>query len=321
LRVRFRLRSGLAILAALAALVAALFPVGVFGAPSGRVPAYVALDEPAEPLIPSSPPIRRHDVYDLKVRLKDLGFYSGPLDDVYDSACVDAVKRFQASYWLDANGTVESSTWRALAHGVSRPERPAIGSPPEGNISIEVDTKKLQLTLMVDGKPWRTYPIAAGKWEAMTPVGEWRIVDKGYKVGGPFGSRWMALDVPWGGYGIHGTNMPWTIGGYFSVGCIRMYNEDIEEIYDLIPYGTLVVVKGYRPELDFTKPIGVGSKMPEVVALQQALREKGFDAGRCDGDFGPVTMARVTEVAAVYGLSEGTGMIRDVARVLGAGAQ
>lgn len=290
---------------------------GLAEASPGDVPANVALDEPLEPLVPGAAPVRRHDVYDLKVRLKELGFYSGPLDDSYDPSCVEAVKRFQKTYWLDANGTVEFSTWRALAHGVARPERPAVGSPPEGVLSVEVNTQELTLTLLVDGKPWRKYPVAAGKWESMTPVGEWRIVDKGYRIGGPFGSRWMALDVPWGGYGIHGTNMPWTIGGHFSIGCIRMFNEDVEEVFDLIPHGTLVVVKGYRPELDFTKPIGPGSRMPEVVALQQALRENGFDAGRCDGVFGPVTTGKVREAASVYGLPLGRYLVRDLVRILG----
>jgi peptidoglycan hydrolase-like protein with peptidoglycan-binding domain len=312
--VRFGLRGALALVVVLVSL---LLSRGLAGASPGDVPANVALDEPQEPLVPSVVPVRRHDVYDLKVRLKELGFYSGPLDDSYDLSCVDAVRRFQKTYWLDANGTVEFSTWRALAHGVARPERAATGPPPEGGLSIEIDTQKVTLTLLVDGKPWRAYPVAAGKWETMTPVGEWRIVDKGYRIGGPFGSRWMALDVPWGGYGIHGTNMPWTIGGYFSVGCVRMFNEDVEEVFDLVPYGTLVVVKGYRPEVDFTKPIGPGSRTPEVVALQQALRRNGFDAGRCDGVYGPLTAAKVGEAASVYGLSMGPNLIRDLVRVLG----
>ncbi len=287
------------------------------GRAAGTVPATVALDEPEEPLVPRDVPERRHDVYDLKVRLKELGFYAGPLDDVYDSTAVEAVRRFQQSYWLDATGTVDYTTWRALGHGVERPDRPAAGPPPEGTVSIEIDTEKLTLVLLVDGNPWRKYPIAAGKWETMTPVGEWRIVDKGVRIGGPFGSRWMALDVPWGGYGIHGTNMPWTIGGHFSVGCVRMFNEDVEEVFDLIPYGTLVTVKGYRPALDFTQKIGRGSASPEVVALQQALRAAGFDAGRCDGVYGSATAAKVKEVAMVYGLSTGDDMIKDVLWLLG----
>lgn len=305
---------------AILALVVALVPT--FAGPAsltaaGAVPAMVAEDEPVEALVPKETPERRHDVYDLKARLKELGFYAGPLDDSYDSPAVLAVRRFQRSYWLEPTGTVDSATWRALGHGVVRPSRPASGPLPKGTLRLEINTEKLTLTLLFDDKEWRVYPIAAGKWETMTPVGEWRIVDKGVRVGGPFGSRWMALDVPWGSYGIHGTSMPWTIGGYFSSGCVRMFNEDVEEIFDLVPHGTLVTVKGYLPEMDFTQRIGPGSVAPEVVALQQALRALGFDAGRCDGVYGAATATKVSEVALLYGLSTGADTVRDVVRLLG----
>ena len=77
---------------------------------------------------------------------------------------------------------------------------------------------------------WKAYPVAVGKWATLTPVGEWKIIEKGFETGGAFGTRWMALDVPWGGYGIHGTNRPWSIGTYASLGCVRMFNEDVEAV-------------------------------------------------------------------------------------------
>ena len=310
---RFRRRSGLRFLIL---LIFSLVASGLGPAP-GKAPAFVTADEPEEPLVPGARPVKRHDVYDLKTRLKELGLYSGPIDETYDAAATEAVKRFQRTYWLDETGIVEASTWRALGHGIRRPARAAAGSPPEGAITVEVNTEQLTLTLLVGGKPWRTYPVAAGRWETMTPVGEWRIVEKGYKGGGAFGSRWMGLDVPWGSYGIHGTNMPWTIGGYYSTGCIRMFDEDVVEVFGLVAAGTLVKVIGYRPSLDFGRAIAPGSTSPEVVALQQALRENGFDAGRCDGVFGAVTEARVEEVAALYGLPYGVSRVKDVLTILG----
>ena len=96
-----------------------------------------------------------------------------------------------------------------------------------------------------------------------------------------------------------------------------MFNEDVDEVFDLVPYGTLVTVKGYRPSLDFGQVLGLGSAAPEVVALQQALRARGFEAGRCDGVYGSTTAAKVAEVASVYGLSVGKDMVRDVTRLLG----
>ena len=50
----------------------------------------------------------------------------------------------------------------------------------------------------------------------------------------------MQLNVPWGIYGIHGTDKPWSIGQAVSHGCVRMYNQDAEELYGKVPVGTPV---------------------------------------------------------------------------------
>jgi lipoprotein-anchoring transpeptidase ErfK/SrfK len=41
-------------------------------------------------------------------------------------------------------------------------------------------------------------------------------------------------------YRIHGTPQPWTIGKNFSSGCVRLTNEHVAELYDLVPVGTHV---------------------------------------------------------------------------------
>ena len=51
-----------------------------------------------------------------------------------------------------------------------------------------------------------------------------------------------AMTIAGGEYAIHGTNNPKTIGGFVSYGCIRMYNEDIMDLYDRVSTGTKVVV-------------------------------------------------------------------------------
>jgi len=49
-------------------------------------------------------------------------------------------------------------------------------------------------------------------------------------------------------YRIHGTNQPSTIGQFVSSGCIRLINEDIEDLYRRVRVGTHVVVPpGRRP--------------------------------------------------------------------------
>jgi lipoprotein-anchoring transpeptidase ErfK/SrfK len=56
----------------------------------------------------------------------------------------------------------------------------------------------------------------------------------------PMGAAAMLLSVDQ--YAIHGTNAPSSIGGFVSFGCIRMYNEDVLDLYRRVRVGTRVVV-------------------------------------------------------------------------------
>ncbi|CAN5360535.1 L,D-transpeptidase [soil metagenome] len=51
-----------------------------------------------------------------------------------------------------------------------------------------------------------------------------------------------AMTLAGGEYAIHGTNMPQLIGGFVSYGCIRMYNQDITDLFGRVAVGTPVVV-------------------------------------------------------------------------------
>jgi lipoprotein-anchoring transpeptidase ErfK/SrfK len=51
-----------------------------------------------------------------------------------------------------------------------------------------------------------------------------------------------AMTLAGGEYAIHGTNMPGSIGGFVSYGCIRMLNDDITDLYQRVSVGTTVVV-------------------------------------------------------------------------------
>lgn len=95
-----------------------------------------------------------------------------------------------------------------------------------------------------DKSRFKEYPIAVGKPASPTPVGVWKVNTKIVNPGGILGTRWMGLNIPStvGVYGIHGTSMPWSIGSAASLGCIRMFNQDIEEIFPLTPLGTKVEV-------------------------------------------------------------------------------
>jgi lipoprotein-anchoring transpeptidase ErfK/SrfK len=56
----------------------------------------------------------------------------------------------------------------------------------------------------------------------------------------PMGAAAMGLTS--GNYAIHGTNEPGSIGHFVSHGCIRMYNEDVLDLYHRAPVGTEVIV-------------------------------------------------------------------------------
>ncbi|MFC7681603.1 L,D-transpeptidase [Paenibacillus sp. GCM10028914] len=109
------------------------------------------------------------------------------------------------------------------------------------NYRIIVDRSKYQLHLLDGDIVVKTYPIAVGKLATQTPPGNFTIVNKEPNPGGPFGSYWLGLSKPH--YGIHGTNDPSSIGRSVSHGCIRMYNEDVNELASLVPIHTRVTIR------------------------------------------------------------------------------
>jgi lipoprotein-anchoring transpeptidase ErfK/SrfK len=46
------------------------------------------------------------------------------------------------------------------------------------------------------------------------------------------------------GYGIHGTNVPSSIGKAASHGCVRMRKQDLEELFEMVTVGTTVELQG-----------------------------------------------------------------------------
>ncbi len=67
---------------------------------------------------------------------------------------------------------------------------------------------------------------------------------KSYYAGGPnnpLGARAMYIGSTI--YRIHGTNQPWTIGKAMSSGCIRLANDDVEDLYQRVKVGARVIVR------------------------------------------------------------------------------
>ena len=155
---------------------------------------------------------------------------------------------------------------------------------PKNKYNIFVDVESSYLYLFKDGVLEKTYKCAGGKTSTPSPVGTWRIVQKD-TWGEGFGGRWMGFDCPWGKFGIHGTNMPNSVGYSSSHGCIRMYNDDVKELYDIVPHNTKVTIedgcygifgKGFRT----LKPGMYGA---DVMEVQKRLKQLGFFNGYVNG--------------------------------------
>ncbi len=108
-----------------------------------------------------------------------------------------------------------------------------------------------KMVLLEDGRVVKVYPIAVGKNSTPSPNGNFHVASRVVKPtwykpgkpvgpgpGNPLGTRWMGLGFK--GYGIHGTNMPNSIGKAASHGCIRMRNHDVEELFELVQVGDSV---------------------------------------------------------------------------------
>lgn len=153
--------------------------------------------------------------------------------------------------------------------------------------SIEIHPYRHQLIVRKQGKKIRVYPIAVGNPSTPTPIGDYQIIYKGKNWGPSFGPRWLGLNVPWGTYGIHGTNRPHSIGQHLSHGCIRMHNRDVIELFDLVPLGSKVTIYGHvlgHPS-HHPRDLAQGDVGGDVQLIQSRLKSAGYFKGTCDGKF------------------------------------
>jgi len=135
-----------------------------------------------------------------------------------------------------------------------------------------------------------SYPIAVpreeDRWEGSTTVSNKRVnpswtptpamvaenprlprwVPGGHPMN-PLGVR--ALYLGTSTYRIHGTDAPWTIGTAVSKGCIRMYNQDVLDLYPRIPVGTPVLVTWEQFKWDGHAPARPAAGTPRGPALRE----------------------------------------------------
>jgi lipoprotein-anchoring transpeptidase ErfK/SrfK len=121
--------------------------------------------------------------------------------------------------------------------------------PTSRRLVVNIAARKI--VLVEDGKVVKMYPVAVGKQSTPSPSGNFHIAshvaNPTYSHDGmvvkpgpsnPVGTRWIGLGFK--GYGIHGTNHPDSIGHAASHGCIRLRNQDVEELFELVRVGDQV---------------------------------------------------------------------------------
>jgi lipoprotein-anchoring transpeptidase ErfK/SrfK len=178
-------------------------------------------------------------------QLAERGLYRAAIHDLYNAATREAIARFQETEGLPATGTLTPVTYCRLQPAAvteiapSRSTKKADFSLPRANIMLTKSQR--QLTLFDGNTPLRHYPVAIGKSNTPTPVGNFSIILKITNPGGILGTRWLGLSID--SYGIHGTSKPWLIGQMVSNGCIRMHNANAEELYALVRLGTPVYIR------------------------------------------------------------------------------
>lgn len=172
-----------------------------------------------------------------------------------------------------------------------------IEASPQLTTGIVINLPSRTLEYYQAGNLIKEYRVAIGSVRSPTPLGTFFITDKEinpwwYPPGkdyfvpsgpeNPLGYRWIGF-LPT--YGIHGTNMPWSIGRAISNGCIRMLEEDVEELFELVDCCTPVEITYERIKVRIDKngnasmgvyPDVYGYKSVSVESAQEILAKKGL---------------------------------------------
>jgi Putative peptidoglycan binding domain/L,D-transpeptidase catalytic domain len=184
--------------------------------------------------------------------LADLGFWTGPIDGVWDGASRHALIAFQKVQRAKPTGLLTRAEWNALS--VATPHRPRDAKGPH----IEVDLAR-QILFLVDsqGKIGNILPISSGSGKtfhengypetrAITPCGRLEVyaTASGWKTS-PLGEMYNPLYIV-GGIAIHGSEDMRTYPA--SHGCIRIPMFASSRLPKMVPKGTPVWVYGCKDE-------------------------------------------------------------------------
>ena len=157
-----------------------------------------------------------------------------------------------------------------------------------------------KLYLYEDGKITHKWTVATGQPEYPTPTGEYVVTEKRYMPtwvnpdptgwgasmplsippgpGNPLGLRALNWSAP--AIRFHGTSATYSLGYNASHGCVRMANEDVIDLYDMVEVGTPIVSTIVAP----LKPMYASAPDPTVVATDGSDAAGESDASGDTGD-------------------------------------
>jgi len=229
----------------------------------------------------------------------------------YEDTLLDIGRRFGIGYEEIVNANPGVDAWVPGAGvRVTIPSRFILPDAPRDGIVVNLPEHRLYyFPKPKPGEPAvvQTYPVSVGKEDWTTPVGVTRIVNKRERPtwyppesvraehaaqgrflakavppgpDNPLGEFAMRLDLPGGAYLIHGTNKPTGVGMPVTHGCIRMFPEDIEHVFQQVPVNTTVRIlhqpskMGWQGDTLYLEVHGMleGQKDPETYGLTQLTR-------------------------------------------------
>jgi hypothetical protein len=164
-----------------------------------------------------------------------------------------------------------------------------------------------KLAVMEEGRVLKVYFVAVGAAVSPSPTGTLKIVNKvigptyfhkGKVIppgkSNPLGDRWMGLSQK--GYGIHGTNVPSSIGKAASHGCIRMGKHDLGELFDLVRVGDVVEIHAER-DAQVTEVFG-SPALVVASAVRPTTPASAQVVTRDSNELSPMVMAAMAEETA-----------------------
>jgi lipoprotein-anchoring transpeptidase ErfK/SrfK len=145
-------------------------------------------------------------------------------------------------------------------------------SVPLQPLQVHIHQGTYSLSLTSGSHLVRQYPIGIGK-NGLTPEGYFTVLQKINRPHGPgniYGTR--GLIFAGDRYAIHGTNNPASIGNASSLGCIRLHNAHVEELYTFVSPGTEVIIsdqpvptRNWSNPAAFSLPAGRDEETPGVI--------------------------------------------------------